>query len=339
MKNQLTRTLCLTGCLALLFPAVIPAAVVSATDTETETTTQSSAFPLITQDADLTGAVPDGIVSISKNTKPDNVIFNYGGLTITLVNYYNDGEHLYMYLDINNNTDKTYYISSDDVLVNGLSCSSGSSITAPAGQLSSDYIVMYTSDDLSRYLTMNSVSDVQFSLRIINYDAYMDYYDSDDYYSDMVFDQYVDTAPIRFKDYAVHTDALDSGKVLYNAGGLKIVKKDLFIRNYGPADLHLVLYLENTGSETIYIKNDSNIINNYSVDADLSGPLSPGECDIVHMTIPAAELKELNISKLSDLKRFEGTFSLFNGDDGYYGYYYDYDNATRVKTPMINFLK
>lgn len=332
MNKIFRKTIIIAACLALLYP--------SASFANTEDQTAAVTFNPIKADTDLTGAIPQGIVSISKQTTPDNVIFNCEGLTITLVDYYKQGEYLYMDLAVNNNTGTTYYISTMDSTLNGLLCGTASSITAPANQLSYDYVQFYTDYDTQSYMSMDEISDIKFSLQIINEDAYYAWYDSYDYYSDDEFTDYITTDPIYFKDYSVTAKALDTGTVLYNANGVKLVKKDLFIRNYGPADLHLVLYIENTSGEAIYLSNDTSMINNYSVVSGFSGVIETGGSGIAHMVIPASQLSELNIKQLSDIKKFEGTFSFYKGIDyNYYSYYYGYENAERIKTTSINFLK
>ncbi|MGL5434076.1 MAG: hypothetical protein ACRDBO_01585 [Lachnospiraceae bacterium] len=330
MRNALKRSIMLAACMALLCPA---AALADLTAEETPV------YAPINNAADLTGALPAETVSISLKTTPNNVIFNYGGLTITLVDYYKSGSNLYMDLVINNNTDSTFYIDVENASLNGMSCYSSAYISAPANQLSSDYIRFSTDSDLQRYMTMNDISDIEFSLQIFDMDAYYIFYEEAGYYADFdYFTGYITTAPIHFKDYGVQPVALDTGTLLYQGNGIKIIKKDMFIRNYGPADLHMVLYFENTSDEDIYINNDSNIINSYSVDPSFYGRLSAGQCVISNLVISESEIKALNVNKLSDIKKFEGSFSIYKGDeyDYYYGSYYS-DN--RVKTPMINFLK
>lgn len=332
MKKLFKQTAILAACFSLLYP--------SAAFAETEEPAAVSFAP-ITSASDLTGALPEGIVSISRQTTPNNVIFNYEGLTITLTDYYQQGEYLYMNLAVNNNTETTYYINTVNTSLNGLTCGSSSSITALPNQLSYDYVMLYTDSDIQRYLSMDEISDIKFSLQIINEDAYYEFYEANGYYSNYdSFTGYITTAPIHFKDYSVTAKALDTGTVLYNANGIKIIKKDMFIRNYGPADLHLVLYIENSGSEDVYLFNDISMINNYSVDCDFSVAAYAGESCIAHLVISAEELKDLNLNKLSDIKKFEGTFSIYSGiDSSYYSYYYGYGDADRIKTTFINFLK
>jgi len=330
--KKILKPAILAVCLAILYPSAVFA------DTDGQS---APSFTPINSASDLNGAIPQSIVSISTQTAPNNVIFNYEGLTITLIGYYKQGEYLYMNLAVNNNTDTSYYINTINTSLNGLSCGSSSSITALPNKLSYEYVQFYTDYDTLRYLSMDEISDIKFSLQIVNENAYYDYYESYDYYSDYdSFTGYTTTAPIHFKDYGVTAKALDTGTVLYNANGIKIVKKDLFIRNYGPADLHLALYIENTSGETIYLDNDSSMINNYNVECSFSGVLETGQSGIAHLVIPASELSNLNIKQLSDIKKFEGTFSFYKGIDSSYAYYYyGYGDAERIKTTFINLLQ
>ncbi|GEM_PF-4176123 len=340
MKTTLKRGLILAACMALFCPAAAFAE---------QTAEETPVFAPITQATDLSQATPTEVVSISLKSTPDNVIFNYEGLTINLVGYSQSGNNLRMDLLINNNTNRTYYINAFDTTLNGMTCESVSSLVAYPNQISSDYMLFSMYGDLQRYMGMDEIADIQLSFSVADYDAYYAAYEA--YYEDYYNNDYPDledystnTNPIKFKDYSARTAALDTGTLLYQGNGIKITKKDLFIRNYGPADLHLVIYIENTGNEDIYISNDSNILNNYSVGTDLEGTLAAGEKGVTQIIIPASELKELNIKSLSNISKFQGTFTIYTGADAesaayYYNYYGGYDSGTRVKTPLINFLK
>lgn len=361
MKPTLKRGLILAGCMALLCPSAVAAQTITvgegtavSTQTPNTTTDTTSAYAPINRDTDLTGALPTEVVSINQNSKPNNVIFNCNGLTITLYDYYVRGGSVYMYVSMNNNTSTTYYIDSVDGMINGAECTSLAYMTAPAGQTTTDYIVMYggsglSSSELARYTGGSSISDIQFRLEITNLDTYNGYYGSEAYYNDYYSDassfyDEIITPPIQFKDHSVDTSSLATGTVLYNGNGLKIVKKDMLIRNYGPADLHLILYIENTSSETIYIENEGNILNNYAVAADLEGSLSPGQNGIVQIVIPESELKTMNITRLSNIRSFQGSFAIYTGEAAesasyYSGYYGSSSDSNKVKTPLINFLR
>lgn len=234
--------------------------------------------------------------SSNKVTISEQQCFAYNGITVTAKEYVSDsiwGDGIK--ITVENNSSKTYTVSTEEVIVNNYMVDSLFVCEVAAGKKANDTLYLSSSD-----LEAAGISNIG------QIEIYFYVYDSATY--DTVYT--ASCVTIKTSQYSqMDTTANDAGKVLYNAGGIKIVGKYVDENTFwGSA---ILLYIENKTNQNITVSCEDMSINGYMVSGLLSSTVYKNKYSIDEISVLETDLSENGITKINEV---ELKFHIFNSD-------------------------
>ncbi len=229
-----------------------------------------------------TPAVPAGEVSVS-----EQVLVDEQGVKISLKSLDMDawlGPELKVLIENNTDLDLTFQTRGSSV--NGYMIETMMSPNVSAGKKVNDEITIMSSELESAGIT--TIADLEFSFHIFT---------SDDW------DTYVDTEPVIIKTSAADTYDYaydDSGELLYEGGGIRIISKGMAEDSiFGPG---LNLYIENFTDESITVQTRDLSINGFMVSGLFSAEVTSQKRVIDDVTFMSSDLEDNGIETITDLE-------------------------------------
>ncbi len=240
-----------------------------------------------------------GKSSNSKSTLTDvsvkeEEIFNQEGFVVHSVSIENTelmGAQLKLLIE--NNSDTKYDFSAKDVSVNGFSMDANFYEAVPAGKKTSAKLIF--NQEMLALCGIETITDIEFSLSVSDVDTYETLFVS---------------SPITVKTDAAGTYEQkydDSGNLVFNDKGLKIVQKDLTYDEY--FGLTCSFYIENTTDKPLLIVSEDTIINGLVEDGFLSATVTPGK-----RTITGLHFYSTDITSASEVEELEISFSVMDAE-------------------------
>ncbi len=239
----------------------------------------------------------------TKYTRPQNnkadiietVILEENGIKITAKSIQYDGwMGPELKLNVENNFGKAITVQARDVSVNGYMVNPSMSIDVVNGKKANDGMT-FSKTEFDE-CGIDTIADIEFSLHIFDSDSW-----------NTIFD----TSRIVLK-----TDASDgfeyvydeSGKVLYEAGGIKIVAKKQIEKWSGKG---LQVYIVNNCGQDICVQARDSSVNGYMIDATMSSEVLNGKRCVSDLTFWSNSLEENDISSIDEIQLY---FHIFNKD-------------------------
>lgn len=225
----------------------------------------------------------------------EQVVYEKDGIKITAKELDPNGSFMGAELKflIENETDKNITVQARNVSVNGYMVDSNMSSEVASKKKNNDSLT-FLSTSLEE-CGITNISEMEFSFNIFNSDDWMDSFDTD-----MII---IKTSSA--DGYVQNYD--DSGEVLYENNGVKIVSKgisqdDSFL---GPS---VILYIENNMDEGITVQARDTSINGFMVDPTLSPEINPGKKAIAKMTFLSSYIEE---NQIDEIETVETSFNIF----------------------------
>lgn len=256
MKNLIKITLITLLCIIMVtFSACSNSKPEKATDKNNNT--QATTSDTSTEEA----VVDDGL------TMPQSVIFDKGGVTVTATEYDGNSNISNFYLTIENNSSSKARVYSCFVEINDLITDSfnlvGNSDLLFYEELDPgekcDTRMYITAKD-KKIMSIDTVKDIEFEIIAAFYDESKGYYSNTEH-SDRI------TLSTSATDYNQIVD--DSGDVLYNNNGIKLVNKG-FIEN------KFVIYCENNSDNKMSVYSFDILINGTQANGSIGCYFLPG---------------------------------------------------------------
>lgn len=299
VKNLLAFMVCISTCTAL-FTGCIPSDS-SSSDKEivdVSTSEDSQVSGDFSKDEDNSSKKDESSEDTKKDvTITESVIVNQDGIVITAKKLDEGFLGTELTILIENNTDKDLTFQVRDASVNGFMVDTMISEDVAAGKKSNTEITF--SDEKLKACGVDTLADIEFSFCIFT---------SDDWKT------YLDTAPIEIEtsaasDYKQQID--DSGTVLYDNKGIKIIGKNLSTDDsiFGPG---LVLYIENNSNQNITVQSRDTSVNGFMVSTVLSEDVLIGKKSITSLTFMESSLEENDIT---DIETVETSFHVVDADN------------------------
>lgn len=193
-----------------------------------------------------------------------------------------------------NTGDAALTVQARNVSVNGYMVTASLSEDVAPGKKSNTSLLLLRSD-LER-CGIDTIADIAFSLHIFDSESWDTYLDTDLY-------QLTTSAAEGFA-YAYD----DSGTVLYEENGVKIVSKGISENDslMGPS---LLLYVENTTDAYITVQTRDVSVNGFMVTPLYSQEVTPGRHALSGVTFMSSELEENSITDITDV---ELSFHIFD---------------------------
>lgn len=266
----------------------------------TETETNTSTDKEITSVDSSTGSTENPTTqSTSKEdvTVENQVILDESDVKITVTGLEDGlfGTDLKVLIENNSTQDLTVQVR--EASVNGYMVEPMISSDVAAGKKVNDTITFSTS--ALKDCGITEIADMNFAFHIFTTADWKDYLDTD----------IITVKTNKAATYEYTFD--DSGNVIYDVQGIKIVAKHLSTDDsiFGPG---LVLYMANDTDETITVQARDTSVNGFMVDGVLSQEISPGKKALTALTFLSSTLEENNITDITDI---ETAFHIFDSED------------------------
>lgn len=228
-------------------------------------------------------------------TIEETVLIDESGVKITAKSLSTDeifGAELKLLME--NNSGKNLTIQCRNASVNGYMVEPMMSVDIVNGKNANDAITFMDSDFDACGIT--GIADMEFAFHIFTTDDW---------------ETYLDTAQIQLKTSIAETYEYtfdDSGDVIYDANGIKVIIKGLAENSsiLGPG---IVVYIENNTDKAFTVQSRDVSINGFMVDAMFSCDVMPGKKAIDTITFLSSELEENGIAAIEDV---ELSFHIFD---------------------------
>lgn len=221
-------------------------------------------------------------------------LVNQNGITITATEYTHDdiwGDGIK--LVITNTSQQNLTVGCDALIVNNYMLSDLFSADVAAGKTANE--TMYLSSSALEAAGISSVGQIEMYFRVYDTASFDDVFKTD----------VVTIQTSAFKD--MDTTPNDTGKELYNQGGIRIVGKTVDEDSFwGSA---ILLYIENTSGVNVGIQCDNMSINGFMMDPLFSSEVYAGKKAIDDITLLDDDLKANNIKSIDTV---ELQFHIFN---------------------------
>lgn len=227
----------------------------------------------------------------------ETVLIDEKGVKITLTGIDEDsfmGPELKILIE--NSSGKDLTVQSSNTSINGYMIDSILSADVVNGKKVNDTITFMESD--FEDCGISAIADIELSFHIFESDSW---------------NTYLDTSMISVKTNIADTykyEYDDSGEIVYNSEGIKIVVKDLREDSFmGP---ELLLYIENLGNKNITVQATDVSINDFMTDTIFSADILAGKRAVEAATFLSSDIEENGIE---EIKSLDIAFNIFDADN------------------------
>ena len=227
----------------------------------------------------------------------DIVILDEAGIKVTTKGYDPQGSWYgpEVKLLIENNSGKSLTFQCRNASVNGYMVDTMMSVNVADGKKANDSIT-FSVDSILR-CGIEAVADIEFSLIVFDTDS---------------FDTYLESPPISLK--SANADKYnyvfdDSGTLVYDENGIKIVVKGLESSGYG--DQSVVVYIENNTQNVITVQARDVSVNGFMISPIFSTTVSAGKHAISDVNFMSYALEENDIESIENVELY---FTVFDDE-------------------------
>ncbi len=246
--------------------------------------------------SDASGTDADAGSSKEAVTVAEQVLYDANNVKITATGLSEDDSWLgtSLTLLIENNSDQSLTIQARDANVNGYMVDTSMSANVAAGMKANDSLVFQTSG--LEECGIEQIASMEFSFTMLNSDTF-----------ETVFDSDVITVNTSIAEGYTQTYD-DSGTVLLDANGIKIVGKGLSTDDsfWGPG---VILYIENNSDQNITVQTRDTSINGFMVTSTISESVLVGKKAITAVQFYDSDLESNGITDITSVNL---SFHIFN---------------------------
>lgn len=225
----------------------------------------------------------------------EQVIVDQDGIVVTVKSIEND--EFYgptINVQIENASENNLSMSVDTLTVNGIAIDASLYCDVAAGKMANTEIYM-DSDDLA-ISGITTIKDIELAFEGYDPDTYDTLFMSDvaafSTNADVTFVQKID----------------DSGSVVYDNNGIRIIMKDgVNVDEYG--DTYFVFYVENNSNVSIGVFSENVSVNDVMIDPFFGSMVPAGKVDFEDMTFWASDLEDSAVVSISGIE-----FSMYGFD-------------------------
>ena len=226
----------------------------------------------------------------------EQVLLDQDGIKITATQYVEDaiwGEGIKVLVE--NTSDKNVGITCNATIVNNFMITDLFSTSVAAGKKANETIYLSSAD--LEAAGIDNVGQVEFYFHVYNSDTY-----------DTIFD--ADVVTLKTNAYEkMDTDVSETGTVLYDANGIKVMGRHVGDDSFWGAAV--LLYLENNTDRNIVVSCENMSINGFMVTPYFYGDVFAGKMAIDEIAILSSDLEENGISTIEDI---EVSFHIYDSD-------------------------
>ncbi len=232
-------------------------------------------------------------------TIEEQVLYDDNDIKITATGIEDSWAGTKLTLLIENNSAKSITVQARNANVNGYMVETMMSADVAAGKKANDGLTFQTSG--LKECGIEQIATMEFLFHIFDSESW---------------DEIVDTDVIKIdtsvaEGYVQNYD--DSGEVLVDTNGVKIVGKGLSDKNsfFGPG---VILYIENNSDQDITVQVRDVSVNGFMVDSSMSEDVVAGKKAISAVTFFSSSLEENGITDITDVELFFHIFDLKSWD-------------------------
>lgn len=197
---------------------------------------------------------------------------------------------------IENNSGQNLTFQCWDSSINGYMVDNMMSVDVVNGKKANDSITFMNTE--LETCGIQEIADMEFSFHIFDTDTW---------------DTYLDTEPIQIKTSIADTYQYqfdDSGELVYDANGCKIVVKGLLEDDsvLGP---EILVYIENNNDQGIMVQTDDVSVNGFMTDSLFSSTVSAGKHAVDTITLSSSSLEDNGITSIDAV---ELSFNIIDDD-------------------------
>ena len=235
--------------------------------------------------------------SSEEATIEEQVLFNQDNIVITATGLTYSSYEVDVGLLIENNSDTAVTVQIRNGSVNGYMIDYGMSCDVAAGMKANDSMYFYLSD--LELAGIGTIAEMEFSFHIFDSDTW-----------DTILDS--EQITLTTSAYGTYTQTYDdSGTVLYDANGFKIVAKGLSVDTFGT---DLVVYIENNSTQDVTMQVRDTSVNGYMVDPVFSSDILAGKKVVATMDFYNSSLEENGITDITTISTYFHIFDLDTWD-------------------------
>lgn len=290
MKNRVPKVLAFTVCLFTF-------ALFAMGSGSTGGSTVDKEIVGATNGADNANADSSQEVSGDVITVEQTVLVDQDGVVITATGMDESifGPELKLLIENNSDTNLTFQVR--NASVNGYMADTMMSEDVAAGKKSNTEIT-FTTKGLKE-CGIDTFANMEFSFHIFTTDGWDDYLDTD-------------VVTVETSAASTYTQTIDdSGEVLYDSDGIKIVGKGLSSNDsiFGPG---LIIYIENNSDKNRTVQVRDTSVNGFMIDTIMSQDVVTGKKAITAVTFLSSSLED---NAITDITSVETSFHIFDTDD------------------------
>ena len=231
-----------------------------------------------------------------QSTLEENVLVDEQGVKITVKSLeYDNIFGPSVKVAIENNSGKNLTFSVNDASVNGYMNNAFFYVDVANGKKANDSITISEGD--LELCDIETIADIAFSFHIIESDTYDTFLDTE------IFK--LETSAAENYEYTFD----DSGELVYNENGIKIVIKGLAEDTI--LGQSLVVYMENNNNKDITVSTQDVSVNGYMLTAMLYASMTAGNHYVGNLQFFTSELEENDISEIENV---ELSFHAYDSD-------------------------
>lgn len=240
-------------------------------------------------------SVQSGGAKATGESLEEQVVLDKNGIKITAKGLDKDGIlGPEVKLLIENESGKDVTVQARNVSVNGYMMDTSMSAAVVNGKKANDELTIMSSS--LEKAGISTIADIEFSFHVFETHSFDSLFDSD----------LIQLKTSAADSYEYTFD--DSGDVVYDEGGVKIVVKGLSDSDsiFGPG---IIVYAENKSEKNVTVQVRDVSVNGFMVDPIFSADIAAGKHAIDSITFMSNELDENEIDKVKDV---ELSFHIFN---------------------------
>ena len=238
-------------------------------------------------------------VTSSEITLAEQEVYNDNGIVVTVTGI--DTNSMWgtdISVLVENSSEQNVTVQTRNGSINGYMMDFQMSCDVAAGKKANDSITIMSEDlEISG---VDTVSSIEFTLTMFDSDSWNDIATSDTI-----------SLTTNVTDYVQKYD--DSGEVIYDENGIKIVSKGIVEDEiWGP---EVVLYIENNTDAAITVQPRDTSINGFMVDASMSSDITVGKKIVDEITFLTDDLDTNGITEIEELETAFAIFDMESWED------------------------
>ena len=287
--------------IAIMVVGMISISTIACGGTETSDSSNQETTESVAEDSTESAETEseEETVTSSEITLAEQEVYNDNGIVVTVTGI--DTNSMWgtdISVLVENSSDQNVTVQTRNGSIIGYMMDFQMSCDVAAGKKANDSITIMSEDlEISG---VDTVSSIEFTLTMFDSDSWNDIATSDTI-----------SLTTNVTDYVQKYD--DSGEVIYDENGIKIVSKGIVEDEiWGP---EVVLYIENNTDAAITVQPRDTSINGFMVDASMSSDITVGKKIVDEITFLTDDLDTNGITEIEELETAFAIFDMESWED------------------------